>query len=601
MEMITTRLNQLRQLMKENQIQAYIVCTDDFHGSEYVGDYFKMRQFLSGFTGSAGTLVVLEEEAALWTDGRYFLQAAAQLEVSTITLMKAGQPDVPGIGQYLHDKLSANSVIGFDGRTVTAAFAKTIENQTKDKHITFSWDMDLGDTIWTDRPIRSKEPVWELDTTYTGMAREEKLEHVREKMSELGADLFVLTSLDDIAWLLNLRGNDVHCNPVFLSYMLIGQMDAILFIDETILKEEIQEKLTKCGIKLMPYDALYDELKQIPADKTVLLDAGKANYMAKMSIPENVTVIDSQSPVTLMKAVKTKEECENMKLAHIKDGVAVTRFMYWLKHNIGKTEITELSAAKKLEEFRAADSSYLDASFDPIMAYGPHGAIVHYSATEESDVMLQPSSFLLADTGGQYYEGTTDITRTFALGEMSDEEKKAYTLVLMGHLNLGAARFLYGIRGMNLDSIAREPLWRHGMDYNHGTGHGVGYLLNVHEGPNSFRWQNPDGIVTSAVLEEGMITSNEPGVYLTGKFGIRLENLILCKKAEYNEFGQFMYFENLTMVPFDVDAIDTSYMSDREIMLLNNYHETVYDAIAPYLEGEEKIWLREVTRPVSSR
>lgn len=599
MEMITTRLEQLRQLMRENQIQAYIVCTDDFHGSEYVGDYFKMRQFLSGFTGSAGTLVVLQKEAALWTDGRYFLQAAAQLEGSSITLMKAGQPGVPEIGEYLYEKLPEHAVIGFDGRTITAAFAHTIEASVEEKQITFSWDTDFGDTVWTTRPSLSKEPVWELDTRYTGMSREQKLEKVRTKMTELGADLFVLTSLDDIAWLLNLRGNDVHCNPVFLSYMLIGKKDAVLFVDKTILNADIQDKLKRSHVTLMPYDALYSELKNIASDQTVLLDTAKANYMVTMCIPETVTILDEQSPVTLMKAIKTKEECEHTKQAHIKDGVAVTKFMYWLKLNIGKTEITEMSAAGKLEEFRSSCSSYLGASFDPIMAYGPHGAIVHYSATEESDAVLKPSSFLLADTGGQYYEGTTDITRTFALGTATPEEKKAYTLVLMGHLNLRATRFLYGIRGMNLDSIAREPLWRYGMDYNHGTGHGVGYLLNVHEGPNSIRWQNPGGIVTSAVLEEGMITSNEPGVYLTGKFGVRLENLILCKKAEQNEFGQFMCFENLTMVPFDLDAIDTSYMSNREIELLNEYHETVYQSISPYFEGAEKEWLRNATQAIS--
>lgn len=598
MEMIKTRLEQLRQLMKEEKVQAYIVCTDDFHGSEYVGDYFKMRQFLSGFTGSAGTLVILEKEAALWTDGRYFLQAAAQLEGSTITLMKMGQPDVPTIPEYLNEKLSDNACIGFDGRTVTTAFVKTIEDAVAQKHITFAWDMDLGDKVWTNRPGLSKEPVWELDVAYTGMSREEKLLKVRTEMQSLGTDYFVLTSLDDIAWLLNLRGNDVHCNPVFLSYMIIEQDKATLFVENSILTDETKAKLSDCHIALLPYDVFYGELKKIPAGKCVLMDTAKANYKVNMCIPETVTVVDETSPITIMKAVKTPEECENMRLAHMKDGVAVTRFMYWLKHNIGKIEITELTAADKIEEFRCQQEGYLGPSFEPIMAYGAHGAIVHYSATEESNVCLEPRSYLLSDTGGQYYQGTTDITRTFALGEMTAEEKKAYTLVLMGHLNLSAAKFLHGVRGMNLDSIAREPLWRHGMDYNHGTGHGVGYLLNVHEGPNSFRWQNPNNVITSAVLEEGMITSNEPGVYLTDKFGIRLENLILCKKACENEFGQFMCFENLTMVPFDLDAVDTSYMSDREVELLNQYHAKVYETIAPYLEGDEKEWLKKATREI---
>ena len=598
MEMITTRLEQLRQFMKEKQIQAYIVCTDDFHGSEYVGEYFKMRQFLSGFTGSAGTLVVLEREAALWTDGRYFLQAAAQLEGSTITLMKTGEPDVPTIEEYLSEKLSTHNVVGFDGRTVTCAFMNKLEEKLSKKQITFAWDTDLGDMVWKERPALSKESVWELDTRYTGMTREEKLEKVRAQMALLGTDLFVLTSLDDIAWLLNLRGNDIRCNPVFLSYMMIGQKDATLFIENSIVNDNIKEKLANCHITLKDYDDLYKELKSISDDKTVLLDTAKANYMVKMCIPASVTIVDCTSPITLMKAVKTPAECENTRLAHIKDGVAVTRFMYWLKHSIGNSEITELSAAKKIEEFRQEQEGYLEPSFEPIMAYGAHGAIVHYSATEDSNATLEPKSFLLCDTGGQYYEGTTDITRTFALGELSDEEKKAYTLVLMGHLNLKATKFLYGIRGMNLDSIAREPLWRYGMNYNHGTGHGVGFLLNVHEGPNSIRWQNPDNIVTSAVLEEGMITSNEPGVYVTDQFGVRLENLIVCKKDTQNEFGQFMCFENLTMVPFDLDAVDTSYMTDREVELLNQYHEEVYQNISPYLEGDEQDWLRKATRTV---
>lgn len=598
MEMIMTKLEQLRQIMKEKQIHAYVVCTDDFHGSEYVGEYFKMRQFLSGFTGSAGTLVVLENEAALWTDGRYFLQAAAQLEGSTITLMKMGEPGVPTIEAYLAEKLSSNNIVGFDGRTVTCAFVNKLEEKLSPKQITFAWDTDLGDMVWKERPALSKEPVWELDVQYTGMSREEKLAKVREKMTELGTDLFVLTSLDDIAWLLNLRGNDIRCNPVFLSYMLIGQKDATLFIENSIVADNIKEKLANCHIALKDYDDLYQELKTISDKRTVLLDTSKANYMVKMCIPGSVTIVDCMSPITFMKAVKTPTECENTRLAHVKDGVAVTRFMYWLKHTIGKSEITELGAAKKLEEFRQEQEGYIEPSFEPIMAYGAHGAIVHYSATKDSNATLEPRSFLLSDTGGQYYEGTTDITRTYALGELTDEEKKAYTLVLMGHLNLKASKFLYGIRGMNLDSIAREPLWRYGMNYNHGTGHGVGFLLNVHEGPNSFRWQNPDNIVTSAVLEEGMITSNEPGVYVTDRFGVRLENLIVCKKDIQNEFGQFMGFENLTMVPFDLDAVDTSFMSDREVELLNQYHEEVYQNISPYLEGDEKEWLREATRKV---
>lgn len=596
--MIVERLSQLRKEMREHNMQAYVVCTDDFHGSEYVGAYFKMRAFLSGFTGSAGTLVVLEDEAALWTDGRYFLQATDQLQGSTITLMKSGMPGVPTIEDYLAEKLGENGVIGFDGRTMTTAFVNRIQEKVADKNITFAYEKDIADALWMDRPGLSKEPVWELGINYTGMSREEKFVAVREKMEEAGADVFVLTSLDDIAWLLNLRGNDVLCNPVFLSYMMIRKGDATLYIEESIVNEEIKAALAKANVALRPYNAIYEELKEITADHVVLLDTNKANYMVTRSLPAECKVVDKASPIELMKAVKTKTEYENMARAHVKDGVAVTKFMYWLKQNIGKETITEVSAGEKIEALRKEQEGFIEPSFESIMAYGPHGAIVHYSATEESDVALEPRSFFLVDTGGQYYEGTTDVTRTFALGELTDEEKKAYTLVLRGNLNLSAAKFLHGMRGMQLDYIAREPLWQHGMDYNHGTGHGVGYLLNVHEGPNSFRWQVPGDKLTSAVLEEGMITSNEPGVYLAGKFGIRLENLILCKKAEENEYGQFMKFEDLTMVPFDLDAVDPSYMSDREIGLLNAYHKKVFETIAPFLNEEETAWLQYATRSI---
>ena len=596
MSTVAERLSTLRALMKERNLQAYIICTDDFHGSEYVGSYFKAREFMSGFTGSAGTLVVLPEEAGLWTDGRYFLQAEDQLEGSTITLMKIGQEGVPTIGEYLAEKLADGSSIGFDGRTVTDAFVGGLTAKLRGRDMSYVCGEDLVDLIWTDRPALSKEPVWELSEEYTGMSREDKLKKIRETMGRKEADVLVLTALDDIAWLLNLRGNDVAYNPVFLSYMLVEPERAVLYLDESILSDDIKAKLSTDGIELKKYNDIYSDLKKLSPDASVIVDNATANYLIVHSLPNADKVKAEQSPVVLPKAIKTRAEMDNERQAHIKDGMAVTHFIYWLKKNVGKIEITELSAAEKLDEFRKKQKGYLGQSFDPIMGYGAHGAIVHYEPTKETDAKLEPSSFLLADTGGHYYEGSTDITRTIALGTLTEEEKKIFTLVLKGNLNLAAAQFLYGERGENLDYLAREPLWKNGLDYNHGTGHGVGYLLNVHERPNGIYSRIMEGRAPSAVFEEGMITSDEPGMYLAGKFGVRHENLVLCVKREKTEYGQFMGFDTLTMVPFDLDAVDTSYMTEEEIKLLNDYHTKVYEAISPDFEGEELEWLKTVTR-----
>ncbi len=594
---IKNRLDALRRLMQQKGMQAYIVVTDDFHGSEYVGDYFKARAYMTGFTGSAGTLVVLQDRACMWTDGRYFLQAADQLQGSGIELMRMGEKDVPTIPEFLEQNLTEKSVIGFDGRTISNDFAGQIAEKVKAKNITFAYEEDLVDLIWQHRPHMSQKPVWELDICYAGQTREEKLGRVRQMMEQRQVDYFVMTSLDEIAWLLNLRGDDVLCTPVFLSYMLLTKEQAVLYVQEEIINEEIRAKLAACGVILSSYHNIYYDLSRIGEGQKVLLDGGFANYRIVKSIPDNVQVVDEESPVIAMKAVKNSTEMENLRKAHIKDGVAVTRFIYWLKKYVGKEKITELGAAAKLEEFRAQMKGFMGPSFESILAYGAHGAIVHYEPTEETDVEMKPRGFCLADTGGQYYEGTTDITRTIALGELTEEERKAYTLVLRGHLNLGAAKFLHGVCGANLDYLAREPLWENGMDYNHGTGHGVGYLLNVHEGPQRIHWRITKQ-TKNTVLEEGMVTSNEPGLYLTGKFGIRHENLVLVRRGEANEYGQFMFLEELTMVPFDREAVIPSLMSDRELDRLNAYHRKVYHAISPYLEGEELDWLEKATAPL---
>ena len=596
--MIQERLAALRSRMKEEQVDAYLVPTDDFHCSEYVGDYFKCRKYITGFTGSAGTAVITMDEAGLWTDGRYFIQAAAQLEGTTVTLHKMGEEGVPTIEEYLLNTLKPGQRLGFDGRTMTAAGGEELEKKLAEKQVSIAFQMDLVGDIWQDRPALSCSPVWELELKYAGKPRSEKLAQIRKAMAEQKADYFLLTSLEDIAWLLNIRGGDIACTPVVLSYLVMTQSKVLLFAQQEAFSEELKKELSREGVTLQPYNDIYSFAASIPAGKRVLLDPACANYALKKSIPEQAAVIAAPNPTRLPKAVKNPVEVANMKKAHIRDGVAVTRWIYWLKQNVGKTEITEISAAAKLEEFRCAQEDYLGPSFDPIVSWGHHAALPHYSATPETDIPVQPRSFLLADTGGHYRQGSTDITRTIVMGETSQKEKEYFTRVLRANLNLAAAKFLYGCSGKNLDYIAREPLWEIGEDYNHGTGHGIGYLLSVHEGPNEFRWKSRPGRPDAAVFEEGMITTDEPGYYVEGEFGIRHENVMVCRKAEKTACGQFMEFETITMVPFDLEAVIPEMLSPRERELLNRYHQTVYEKISPFLEGEEKEWLKEATRKI---
>ena len=594
---IKQKLNALRILMKEKKIDAYLVPTDDFHGSEYVGDYFKCRKYITGFTGSAGTAIITQDMAGLWTDGRYFIQAADQLRDTTIELFKSSEPGVPTVHQFLNDKLEEGMCLGFDGRTVSAREAEELQELLQEKHITFSVNDDLIGEIWEDRPVLSCEPVMELDVRWTGKSRADKIAEIREQMKAKEADTFILTSLDDIAWLLNIRGNDIHCCPVVLSYLVMMENELRLYANAAAFSEEIRSNLEADGVKIYPYDDVYSYVQTISSDKKVLLSRANVNSRLVSNIPSEVTILDEPNLTLLPKAVKNKTEMENERIAHIKDGIAVTKFIHWLKKNVTRTTITELSAAEKLYQFRSKQEHFLGDSFDPIIAYGTHAAIVHYSAIEATDIPLEARGMVLADTGGHYLEGTTDITRTIVLGPVTAKEKKFFTAVLRGNLNLAAAKFKYGCTGLNLDYLARGPLWELGEDYNHGTGHGVGYLLNVHEGPNSFRWKNLPGN-PAPVLEEGMITSDEPGYYLENEFGIRHENLVLCKKAEKTSFGQFMCFEPLTMVPFDLEGINPEEMTERERKLLNDYHQKVYTTISPYLDEEEKEWLKQATREI---
>lgn len=573
-----SRIDELRKIMEKYGIDAYIVLSDDFHGSEYVGEYFKVREFLSGFDGSAGSMVITNEEAGLWTDGRYYLQAESQLAGSGITLYKDGQKGVPSVTEYLRSKADSIHKIGYDGRTVSCQFAEMLRKALPQAEVESRYD--LADEIWTGRPPMSSEPVWLLDEKYSGMSRKDKLEAVRRKMT---AERHLVASLDDIAWILNMRGADIEYNPVALAYLLIEKEDAFLYIDSKKVSDDIRSEFEKDRVYIREYNDIYEDLGRI--EGPVMADTGKCNT-ALISAAKNADIIHGKNPSELMKACKNNTETENERAAHLKDGIALTKFIYRLKHSEGESE---MSAAVLLEEYRKQQDDYLGQSFAPIIASGDHGAIVHYEADESTDRPLDRDGFILMDTGGHYLQGTTDVTRTITLGRLTDEEKRLYTAVLKGNLNISDAYFAKGCSGNNIDYLAREPLWAEGYDYNHGTGHGVGYLLNVHEGPNAIRLRRAD-----TPFEEGMITSNEPGVYLEGKFGIRLENLVCA-----HENDGFMHFETLTLVPFERDAIVAEMLTERQKETLNSYHERVYESLKPYMNDDEKKWLYDVTRPVN--
>ena len=597
MNQIPERLEKLRALMAERDIDAYLVPTSDFHESEYVGHYFKCREFITGFTGSAGTAVITKDKAALWTDGRYFVQAGSQLAGTTVTLQKMGQEGVPSIEEYLLEQIPQGGTLAFDGRVVNTAEGEALEDTLGEQDIAISCQEDLIDQIWTDRPELSAEPVWVLDEKYAGKAASEKISDLREAMKKEGAGAHILTTLDDIVWLLNIRGNDVECNPVVLSYLFISEDSVILYLNEKVVNEEVRRYLTGIGVEIRPYNSIYEDVKNLH-NQSVMLEKSRTNFALTQLLDESNEILNIQNPTALMKAIKNPIEIENMKKAHIKDGVAVTRYMYWLKKNIGKIPMDEISVSDHLWELCKEQEGCLGLSFPTISAYGANAAMCHYSATEESNAKLEPKGLYLVDSGRQYYEGTTDITRTIALGELTQEEKEHFTLVAMSMLRLGAVRFLYGCRGLNLDYVAREPLWSRGLNYDHGTGHGVGYLLNVHERPNGIRWKMVPERQDNCVLEAGMINSDEPGIYIEGSHGIRTENLVVCVKDEKNQYGQFMKFEYLTYVPIDLDAIDKSLMRPEDVELLNQYHRAVYEKISPYLEGDEKEWLKEATREI---
>ncbi len=593
---IQERLFNLRKQMKEKELDIYIVPTADFHQTEYVGEYFKARKYITNFSGSAGTAVITADEAKLWVDGRYFIQAAEQIAGTTVEMMKMNEPGVPTIGKYLADTLKEGGSIGFDGRVVAMGAGLAYEKIAAKKNGKIIYAYDLIDEIWEDRPALSEEPAWILKQEYAGETTACKLARIREYMKNNDAQVHILTSLDDICWTLNMRGNDIEFFPLVLSYAMITMDRVHLYINEKKLSEDIKAQFAEDGVLLHPYNEIYEDIKTIAKEEAVLIDPDRLNYALYRNIPDEVEKVEQRNPEVLFKAIKNPVEIENIRKAQIKDSVAHVRFMKWLKENVGKTRITEMSAAEKLDEFRMEMGNFIRPSFEPISSYGEHCALMHYTSSPETDVELKEGNVFLTDTGAGFYEGSTDITRTYALGEIPDEMKEHFTLTLMGHLGLANAKFLYGCTGLNLDLMARKPLWDRNLDFKCGTGHGMGYLLSIHESPAGFRWQYRAG--ESAVLEEGMVLTDEPGIYIEGSHGVRLENEILVCKGKENEYGQFMHFEIITYIPMDLDAVKTEMLPEETRLSLNEYHKTVYEKVSPYLNEEEKEWLKKYTRAI---
>lgn len=596
-EMIKSRLLALKAKMKENGIDCYMIPTSDFHNSEYVDDYFKVRQFFSNFSGSNGTLIVREKECGLWTDGRYFIQAENELAGTGITLFRMLEEGVPSISEYLEKELTEGETLGFDGRVVECGFGKALGKMLAKKKISIKYEKDLAQELWQDRPTLPHHPVFLLPEEICGQTAEEKLAAVREKMKEKGAACFLLSKLDDLMWLLNIRGKDVSCNPVALSYGFITMEKMYFFLQKEAVTKELEQYCQKYHIILKKYGEITDFLKSFPYDGKVLYDEDNLNYALYRTVLESAEGIDGKNPTELLKAVKNPVEIEKMREVYLRDNVIVTKFIYWLKKNIGKLSLNEYTAARKLDEMRKKAEGFLDLSFDTISGYKENAAMMHYEATEESHKELSPEGMLLVDSGGQYLGGTTDITRTVVLGSIGEEEKRHFSAVAAGMIRLTHANFLYGCTGRNLDILARQPIWDLNLDYKCGTGHGVGYILNVHEGPQGIRWKYTEG-QQECVLEEGMTVTNEPGIYKEGSHGIRTENVLLIQKGEKNGDGQFMHFETLTFVPIDRAALDKAYLSETDVKWLDEYHEEVYKRIAPYLTKEEAQWLRKETLPL---
>lgn len=593
---VSERVEALRKLMAEKGIDAYVVPTADFHQSEYVGEHFKARQFITGFTGSYGTAVITRDDAGLWTDGRYFFQATNEMAGSGIRLMKMFVGDTPSVTEFLADAVPEGGTVGFDGRVLAMGEGQEFEEVLSAKNIKIDYSEDLIDQIWEDRPPLSEKPAFFLEEKYSGESTESKLKRVREKMKESGADVHIIASLDDTCWLLNVRGDDIDFFPLMLSYSIVTMDSMELYVDERKLDDQIRAELAKNNVHIHPYNDIYKDIKKLDTSLTAMIDPMKMNYALYKNIP--CKIVEAANPTILMKAMKNPVELENIKEAHIKDGIAITKFMYWVKTRYDKEKITELSSVDKLTSLRAEQEGYIRDSFEPLCAFADHAAMMHYSPSEESDVQLKEGAFFLNDTGGGYYQGSTDITRTFVLGSVDQEMKKYFTAVVRAMMRLSRAKFLYGCYGYNLDILARGPIWNLDLDFQCGTGHGVGYLGNVHEPPTGFRWYIVPSKNEHHQLEEGMVITDEPGIYEDGKFGIRIENEFIVRKGVQNKYGQFMHFETITFAPIDLDGIDPEEMSKDEREWLNNYHKDVYEKIGPHLTDEEREWLKEYTRAI---
>ena len=587
----TQKLNDLRTAMAQHGLDAWIIPSADAHSSEYVARHWEGRAWISGFTGSAGTIVITRDQAALWTDGRYFIQAAEQLADSAITLMKDGQPGVPSMADWLAEAVPESGCVGFDGATMSLAGIRTLQGKLADQAITLEGSHDLLNDTWHDRPPLPAAPVFLHPTTYAGKSLGEKLAEVRAMLELRKATELLITTLDDIAWLFNLRGSDIECNPVFLAYALITRDTATLFVNQQRIEPDALAALNEAGVELAGYDEIADRLAALNDDARLMLNPLTANYRLASVIPASVTLIEDRLPTTDLKAIKNSTEIARMQDCHRRDGAAMVRFMRWLENNIPGGTLDEVNIDLQLLAFRRESEQFRGVSFPSIVGYAGHGAICHYRADETSAYTIDSKGLLLVDSGGQYPDGTTDITRTFACGELTCEEKRDYTLVLKSHIALACARFKEGTRGIQLDAITRQPLWREGIDFNHGTGHGVGYFLNVHEGPQSIssRWFD-------VTLKPGMLITNEPGIYRDDKHGVRLENIMLVAEDVANEFGQFLKLVPLTLAPFDTRPLLVELLSDAEIHWLNEYHQSVRRELSELLEGEDLQWLERATR-----
>lgn len=590
--MYVTRLNALRSLMEERKVDYYLIPTADFHNSEYVHDYFKCREFMSGFTGSNGTMVISKKEACLWTDGRYFIQCENEIAGSGIIMMKMGEPNVPSISEYLKENMKVGETLGFDGRCVSTSQFQDFQNKLKD--VSYKMDEDLVDLIWEDRPQLPATDLFLIKDELAGVSVKDKLAQVCEKLE--GCDSLFLSKLDDIMWLYNVRANDVECNPVALSYSYVSKEKSVLFLQSKADKSAVLEALEQAGVTVLPYEDMVAYLETLPAQK-ILVDKGNTSAIVSTVLSQKCEVVYGKNPTNMLKAIKNPVEIANMKHYYLQDSVALTKFIYWVKNHPNKESLTELSAAAKLDSLRAEVPGFIELSFPTISAYQANAAMMHYDATEENQAHLAAEGFYLVDSGGQYMGATTDVTRTISLGALTDDQRKHYTLTALGMLDLADAQWLYGCTGRNLDILARMHLWKEGIDYKCGTGHGVGYILNVHEGPQSIRWKfSPN--MSEAVLEAGMTVSDEPGVYLQGKYGIRIENILLTKNTVENSDGQFMKFDNLTFVPLDRDALNPEFMNSESLERVNAYQKAVYEAVSPYLNEAEAAWLEKECAPL---